>query len=56
MSEVLRYELFDGRLLCIGLHAVPDAQLYIQHDIIAAVPFIDGFPKLCGGLHAQKEW
>ena len=54
MAEVFRDQILDGRLLGIGLHAVPHAQLQVEHEVVAAVPLVDGLAKLCGSLCVKE--
>ncbi len=54
MAELLTGKLLDRRLPGISLHTVPHAQLQVEHEIVAAVPLVDGLAQLCGSLRIQE--
>ena len=45
LAEVRLLERLERRLARDGLHAVPDAQLQVEHEVVAAVPLVDGLPQ-----------
>ena len=44
LLKVLLRQLLQGRLLGDLLRAVPDAQLQVQHEVVAAVALVYGLP------------